>query len=153
MRMILVAALFAASTAPVSAGEGAWVAFVRDGDNSVAFERSSVTGSSVNLLSVAPKSTVNGMTLTWDIKAQVHEFDCAANRYRMTTKILYDKSGKQSSDDTYIVTAMNKSFPDRMHPINTDALRKAHALVCGKTEPAPAKPFGSMAEALTWMAN
>jgi hypothetical protein len=153
MRAVIAGVLCFSSISLAHAGEGAWVAFVREGDDSVAFERSSVTASSVNLLRVAPKSAVNGMTLSWDIKAQVHEFNCAARTYRMATKIAYDRSGKISSDDTYIVTAMNKSFPDRMHPIDTEALRKAYALVCAKTEPAPAKPFATLNEALAWMAN
>jgi hypothetical protein len=150
LRMAVAAVM---SVGPALAADGAWVAFVRDGNSSVAFERSSLDRESVNLMSVAPKNIVSGIVTSWDIKTQVHQFDCAKRSYRLLTRKLFDTQGKQTGDETYIVTAMNDSFKDRMHSLNTEALRKAHALVCAKTEPSPAKPFASQAEALSWMAN
>ena len=150
---IAVAAVWLALAVPGLAADGAWVAFYRDGNNSAAFERSSIAPDSVNILSVQPKNMYSGLVVSWDIKTQVHRFDCANNTYRLLTKKFYDQSGKLTSDDTAVVVAMNDAFKDRWHPVDTDTLRKASGLVCAKAEPAPAKPFGSMQEALAWMAN
>jgi hypothetical protein len=136
-----------------SAADGAWVAFYREGNTSMAFERTSIGNGKVNLLSVSPKSTHEGLVLSWDIKTQIHQFDCQNRSYRILDRKILDQSGKQTSDETQIVSAMNNAFKDRAHPADSDALRKAHSLVCAKAEPAPAKPFGSLSEALSWMAN
>lgn len=150
---LAIAAVWLGVAAPGFAGGGAWVAFFREGNDSAAFERPSVTADSVNILSVKPKTVYSDLVVAWDVKTQVHRFNCANNTYRHLTKKTYDRSGKLTADETAVVTAMNDAFKDRWHPVDTETLRKARALVCAKTEPAPAKPFGSMQDALAWMAN
>jgi hypothetical protein len=144
------AACFASSAA---AAEGAWVAFFREGNNSAAFERASLSANTVNVLSVSPKKTTGTLVYAWEIKTQIHRFDCAANKYRMLNRKLFDEKGTLTGDETAVVTAMNDAFKDRWHPVDTEALRKAFALVCAKNEPQPAKPFNSFNEAIGWMAN
>jgi hypothetical protein len=133
--------------------EGAWVAIYRNGDESVAFERASARDGQLNLLSVAPKSKVNGIVVSWNIRSEFHQFDCAGRSYRILTKKLHDQTGKVTSDETAVVVSMNQAFKDRTHAADSEALQKALAFVCQKSEPAPAKPFASMGEALAWMAN
>jgi ureidoglycolate hydrolase len=138
---------------PAAAADGAWVAFYREGNQSVAFERASISDKSVNLLRVSPKKSTGDLVYAWEIVTQVHEFDCASRTYRLLTKKIFDEFGRMTADETSIVKAMNDAFKNRRHPLDTDALKKAHTLVCAKAEPAPAKPFVNMLEALSWMAN
>lgn len=138
---------------PAAAADGAWVAFYREGNRSVAFERATVTDKSVNLLRVSPKKSTGDVVYAWEIVTELHEFDCASRTYRLLTKKIYDESGKMTADETSVVKAMSEAFKDRGHPLDTEALKKAHTLVCAKAEPAPAKPFADMRTALSWMAN
>lgn len=147
------AAILAFSSHSATAGEGAWVAFFREDNRSMAFERASIGDDRVNLLSVQPKVIYSGLVMDWEIKSQIHQFDCQKRTYRLLTKKIFDRSGKLTGDETAVVTSMNNAFKDRAHPLDTEALRKAHAMVCEKAEPAPAKPFSSLNEALAWMAN
>lgn len=135
------------------AADGPWIAFYREGNQSVAFERSSLNSGTVNLLSVSPKKTAGTVVYAWQIVTQVHRFDCGQGTYRLLTKKHFDESGNMTSDETNVVTATNDAFKDRGRAVDTDALRKAQALVCSKSEPSPAKPFGSFKEAIGWMAN
>jgi hypothetical protein len=149
MRLVLMVAGLMMSASAVQAAGSAWVAIYREGNNSVALERASVKHNQVNLLDVAPKFMTGDLVVTWTIRTRLHEFDCAAQSYRILAAKTYDKSGKMVSDET----AVAQAFKGRSHRVDTKALRKARALVCQKSEPAPAKPFESMAEAIAWMAN